>query len=393
MAKTIIEAPRGETTFLVAPEEARIIGVDTPHERGQHPLWQKRAFRPPNEASVLNMMVNGNKFVPPIQLELAEDGGWDLADGRGRVIDAREANRRLRERGAEPFALKALVKRQEDVATSFERMIVPNSFATLPTLMDRLRDACAALERGVSEERVALIAGVGVPQIRQWKMVHDAPDVMARVESGEISMTTGVQIAKKPAPLQKRALENALRGGRRATRREVDAASGKVLPPTRKQLRAFIADVEKRRDELAQKGHSALALSATLDALRFAYAGGELPAALQAAAADTAKRPSKRAAQPATDSLVAAARKGIEDAILEFGLTETATAVSSFEEKKKSSSRVEHVETIATRLEAAGWHIDGKDLSQACRALHAAGRIDRGPGGYRLKRASEGGAS
>jgi ParB family chromosome partitioning protein len=376
MGKTIIEAPRGESTFLVMPEEVRIIGVDTTHKRGEHPLWQQRAFRQPNEASVLNMMVNGNKFVPPIQIELAEDGGWDLADGRGRVIDAREANRRLRERGAEPFALKALVKRREDVATSFERMIVPNSFATLPTLIDRMRDACAALDRGVPEERVALLAGVGVPQLRQWKMLHDAPEVLAHVESGELSLTTGVQIAKKPPALQKRALESALGRGKRTTRRELEAASGKPLPPTRKQLRRYIADIEKRHDELSKRGEDNPILAATLAALRFAYAGGEPPAVLRELQEDP-QLPKNRTKREQASALADIVHSSVEEAIMTYGLTDRASKVFD---------PAGEVETISSRLEAAGFHIDNQLVSKVCAAMFKAGKIERRPAGYRLKR-------
>ena len=161
MGKTIIEAPRGEATFLVDPGSVRIIGVDTSHKQGEHPLWQKRAFRGPKEPSVLSMMKHGSKHVPEVVIELAEDGGWDLADGRGRVIDAREANRRLAAEGLPQFKLRARVKRREDDLVSLERMAIPNSFGTALTLMDRIRDAHEMKARGMATEDICGIAGVG----------------------------------------------------------------------------------------------------------------------------------------------------------------------------------------------------------------------------------------
>lgn len=374
MGKTIIEAPRGEATFLVDPGSVRIIGVDTSHKQGEHPLWQKRAFRGPKEESVLSMMKHGSKHVPEVVIELAEDGGWDLADGRGRVIDAREANRRLAAEGLPQFKLRARVKRREDDLVSLERMAIPNSFGTSLTLMDRIRDAHEMKARGMATEDICGIAGVGPAQIEQWEVVANASrEIQDALESGAIGLKVAVSIAMKPPAQQKRALELALGGGKPLTRRQIAQREGKTLPPTRKDLRHHIKALDERREAVARSGGDGSAVEAASSVLRWAYEGGELPAVLRA------DRPTKRPKRPVVEELAHTAVQELDDAIVAHGLTDRATKVFDPNEPD--------IETVASRMERAGFHIAAEDLSKRCVAMHRAGRIERSIGGYRRKRA------
>lgn len=378
MAKTLIDAARGESLFLVDPTKVRVIGVDTTHKKGEHPLWQQRAFRGPKEASVLSMKRHGNRYVPPLALELAEDGGWDLADGRGRVIDAREANRRLAEEGLPPFQLKALVKRAEDEITSIERMSVPNNFGTTMTLMDRIRDAQALVERGTDMERICTNMGVGEAQIERWMVVANASQAIRdALESDAISFKVALAIAMKPPAAQKNALELALGGGRKLTSRQVERAQGKAHPPTRKALRNVLAGVKKRRDALASQGLNDATIDLATDLLEYVYVGGVLPAQLRDALEP--KAPAKKVVA----SVKAEAPHvwdATDEAILTHGLTERATKVVDLSACEDGD---EAVTTIAGRMEAAGYCVADDELSARLVRLSKAGKCERAIGGYR----------
>lgn len=58
MGKTAIDAERG-TIFRLDPNDVLVIGHDTQHKRGEHPLWQARALEPADEALAQHMAQHG----------------------------------------------------------------------------------------------------------------------------------------------------------------------------------------------------------------------------------------------------------------------------------------------------------------------------------------------
>jgi ParB family chromosome partitioning protein len=369
MGKTIIDAPRAASSFMLWPEEIVIVGLDTLHKRGEHPLWDERAFRGFSEPSVLNMMVHRATLIPAVVVEIDEDLGNVVADGRGRILDSREANRRLREQGLEPFRIEARVKRAVDAATSFAKMVVGNAFATSPTLMEMARKAHDMIEGGIPMERVMLEFGRSEQTIKQWcELVQLPPEFRRRVERGQIGATQAVKLARSSKEQQAAALRVAdARGAvaegerpKRQSARELAKAAGKTLPPTRKDLRALLD-----RDEEIVKAADRLGRGPLADAffagLRHAYEGAALPAFI----ADSAE------GDP------------IERAILTHGLNERGCVVYAVAEKKGD----EAPDSIHARLATAGISIDPAELSKTIRAMHKAGRIDKTSMGYRLLKA------
>lgn len=356
MTKTIT-APKAAATFLMWPEDLVIIGLDTSHKCGEHPLWDERAFRPVKEPSVKNMMVNRGRLVSAIVAEQDAELGYVVADGRGRVLDAREANKRLKERGEEPFRLKVEIELGGDENASFERMVVKNAFTTPTTLLADARKAVDMLKGGVPMAKVCLSFGKSEDTIRLWQQVVELPpELRKRVDRGLIPPSQAVKLAKA----NKEQLEAALRvaDGREAmadgkpkrqSARELAKAAGKVLPPTRKEVKALLDDdaVMQRAEKL---GKGTLA-DAFLAGLRYGYAGGRLPA------------------------FIATEGDPLEAAILEHGLNDKGCAVYVVEEG---------VESIHGRLKAAGVEVSPAELSKTLKAMHKAGKVGQSVKGYRL---------
>ncbi len=355
-----ITAPKAASTFLLWPEEVVIIGLDTSHRCGEHPLWDERAFRAFNEKSVLNMMVNRSRLVSAITVEKDEALGYVAADGRGRVIDAREANKRLRERGEEPFRLKAEIEMAGDDTASFERMVVKNAFVTPTSVLADARKAVDMLKGGVPMLRVCLDFGKSEDTIRLWQQIVGLPpELRKRVERGVITPSQAVRLAKA----NKAQLEAALRVAdqreavmgesgkpKRQSARELAKAAGKVLPPTRREVKALL-DVDEVIVGKAERLGKAELADAFFAGLRYGYAGGALPA------------------------FIPTEGDPLESAILEHGLNGKGCAVYSVEEG---------VESIHGRLKAAGVDVSPAELSKTLKAMHQAGRVGRSALGYRL---------
>lgn len=370
MAKTIIDAPRAASSFLVWPEDVVIIGLDTPHKRGEHRLWDERAFRGFNEGSVRNMMVNRGLLISAITIEKDAEGLL-VADGRGRTLDAREANRRLVERGEEPFQLKADVVRYVDDTTSFERMVVKNAFATPATLLEKARKATEMVDGGIPVERVRLSFGVSDDTLRLWRQITELPpELYKRVERNALPATQAVKLARMSREQQEAALRVADARGeveegvrpKRGSSRELAKAAGKALPPTRRELRSLIdrdAEIVGRAEKL---GKAELA-DAFFAGLRHAYEGAALPSFI---------------AQGETEP---AEGDALERAILDHGLTDQGCVV--YRPPKKPSDPPP--ESIHTRLLLAGFEVEPTILSRKLKELHKAGVIGKSGLGYRLK--------
>lgn len=365
MAKTIIDAPRAASSFLVWPEDVVIIGLDTAHKRGEHRLWDERAFRGFNEGSVRNMMVNRSLLVGEITIELDQDLGQLVADGRGRTLDAREANKRLRERGEEPFQLKAQVVRYKDDATSFERMVVKNAFATPATLLEKARKATEMVDGGIPVERVRLSFGVSDDTLRLWRQITELPpELYKRVERNALPATQAVKLARMSREQQEAALRVADARGeveegvrpKRGSSRDVAKATGKTLPPTRRELRSLIdrdAEIVGRAEKL---GKAALA-DAFFAGLRHAYEGAALPSFIAPE-------------EPEGDALEAAILGALDD-----------RGAVVFAPERPGE---ELADSVHARLVATGVEVEPAKLSEMLRAMHKAGKVDKSAKGYRL---------
>lgn len=109
MAKNSIDAygARGKSNVLYFDPEDLVLILDP-----AHPLYDRRVHLPPDEPTVRNIMALGVLETILIHKD-PETGDVIVVDGRRRVINAREANRRLHDLGKEPILVPALPKRAD----------------------------------------------------------------------------------------------------------------------------------------------------------------------------------------------------------------------------------------------------------------------------------------
>lgn len=100
-----------------------------------HALFDRRALLPFDEPMVLNLMAEGVHQSITITKDV-ERGQTIVVDGRRRVINAREANRRLREAGCEPLRVPA-IPRRDGMATLTSAMVSTNEIRRADSPINR----------------------------------------------------------------------------------------------------------------------------------------------------------------------------------------------------------------------------------------------------------------
>lgn len=203
--QTIADATR-VNAFRLSPEalvnSVKIVGRDTPHKLGEHPLSDKRAFKKPRRDVINSMKVHGWKGGV---ITLRKDGDQFLVvDGRGRVMAAREANHELEFEGSEMRICPiALVEKAEDgdVATT---MAVMNSMREEEDILEKGRKALQMLKFGKSMPEVAAAFGVSVTSVEQWiKVPADcAPEILDAIERKEVAGSVALELAALPRDQQ-----------------------------------------------------------------------------------------------------------------------------------------------------------------------------------------------
>jgi hypothetical protein len=222
MSKQALEGRR-LNGFWMRPEDLVIVGLDTKHKKGEHPLWDERINLPLDENMVLNIMAEG-VHEPVI---VRKDGEQPLlVNGRQRVRHAREANKRLTAAGKEPVEIKTVVERGSD-DRMFGIMISTNEVRREDALESKLSKLERYMAMGKSEEQAAIVFGVGVPTIKTWLAIVEAgPEVKSAIRDGALSATAAAKIAKAPrekqAALVQEVRDAAPTNGKRLTAVEID---------------------------------------------------------------------------------------------------------------------------------------------------------------------------
>ena len=96
MAKQAIADAKRLNAFGVDPDHLCVVGIDTKHKEGEHPLWDERIHRKLHEPFIANLMAVG--VLEPI---LVRKNGetLEVIDGRQRVLSARVPVAPLTRRG------------------------------------------------------------------------------------------------------------------------------------------------------------------------------------------------------------------------------------------------------------------------------------------------------
>lgn len=253
--KTAIDAGRGPTSFAVDPWTPLIVGSDEVggiiHKQGEHRLWQPRCKKPLNEARVQNMMERGFTSIVDVQKE----GPYVLVvDGRGRTRDAREADRRLREKGRGGLKVICQVKRGTDLDMVMH-MASANALRDDYTALDQAFDAQAVINYGGTDEQAANAIGKTVAYTKKVLTLHDLdPKVQQAIRDNVISAFAGFELTALTRDEQLVQLERIKAGEYQPTAKNIDGVvkairtGGAVnVAPPRGSLRKLYQHKEAKR--------------------------------------------------------------------------------------------------------------------------------------------------
>lgn len=229
--KRATDAPKRDY-FMEKPYDLMIRGLDDADE--EHPLADrdKRRIEEIDPGMLASMRVHG--VVDVVEASKHDDIKW-VVDGRRRVVHSRIIWDEQEKAGV-PEDKRILVPtkfvRGEDMLL-FLRARVHNSARREESALARGRDAAFALAKGASEADVAASMSTDVATVRRYLSLIEAdPKVVRAVESGKISATVGMTIAKvKGHDAQRLQLDELIANGtvtQTEARRAVNKSKGKV---------------------------------------------------------------------------------------------------------------------------------------------------------------------
>lgn len=204
----LLPGTRG-TYFNMSPQDLVVIGVDTDHKAGEHDLWDERILLPLDESMVLNIMALGVR--EPVIVEVEKGGDADrraiVVDGRRRTLHAREANRRLRERGEPEVRVPVLAEKNTEDKILHMISASLNEVRLQDDTKTRAAKAARMKARGITIDEIALAFGTSKATINallDFNGLHES--VKSAVDSGKITVTAAVQLAKLPKADQQETL-------------------------------------------------------------------------------------------------------------------------------------------------------------------------------------------
>lgn len=217
---------------LVEPDQLTLI------EDEAHPLYDPRVKLPLDEGMVRNIMAYGVKL-PVI---VRKNGSFlEVVDGRQRVKNAIEANRRLAKEGKEEMKIRIISERGTD-DEMFGVLISTNENRQGDSPMTRAKKAAKFLAMGKTEAEVAVAFGMTNSETKQLLgLLECATPVQKAVEAG-LSVSAAYKLSKLPREEQVEALEAVKAGGGKTTvakvRKAVAAKQGNhgPTPPTKKEI-------------------------------------------------------------------------------------------------------------------------------------------------------------
>ncbi|WP_169791661.1 ParB/RepB/Spo0J family partition protein [Sandaracinus amylolyticus] len=240
-----------ESMLHLAPEDLVLIGVDTPHRKGEHALFDERVFLPLDENMLHSIEMVG--VLRPIFVRQV-GARYQVVDGRRRVLHAREVNRVLRERDGEaPRTIRAIVQEGDD-AHVFGLSRLANRGAKPEHAIQTAEAAQQLLTDGKTLSEIAAYLSIGVPMVRNYLSLLELDALVREAVANEtVTMTAALKLVVLPAELQVVALEELLRGENRtvaaavAVRNrlctsEVDGKSAREPPPARRVVQRLLAD-------------------------------------------------------------------------------------------------------------------------------------------------------
>lgn len=194
------------TAYAASPDDLVVIGIDT-EDGPEHPLYDERIKLPLSEEMVLDIMARG--VMEPVLVRKAENT-VQVVDGRRRVLHAREANKRLKDKIQVPFLLRKGEKDHESIGVG----ISANEHRIEDPPMLKARKLEKFIAAGGSEEDAVIHFAVTKAAIGQWKkMLLLAPKVQKYIDQRKISASAAVKFADMPHDEQVEAVEKLIEQG------------------------------------------------------------------------------------------------------------------------------------------------------------------------------------
>ncbi|RQR68971.1 hypothetical protein DIE11_34135 [Burkholderia sp. Bp9012] len=221
-----------------------------------HPLFDERVHWPVDESMVRNIMFQG--VIQPIEVTKDPDTGEvQVVTGRQRVKAAREANRRLIDRGDSPITVPGIVRRlarNERASVLSAAIASENAIRQQETPLSMAAKMARQL-RMRSEDDVAILFGCNVQTVRATVALLDCcEDVQKAVDTGQINVTHARTLGKLE-PAEQRAKVKVViaagegKQGHERSRAQKAALTGNAAPRmrTRKQIAAELATATGER--------------------------------------------------------------------------------------------------------------------------------------------------
>lgn len=253
MAKNSIDAygALGKTNVLMFDPEALHLVIDE-----KSPLYDERVHLPVSEPMVLNIMYQG-VLEPVIINKNTETGVVEVVAGRQRVKNAREANRRLRERGCEPIHVPAIVRR-DDGASLAGVMVSENEVRESDTPIGRAKKMRQMLGLGKTEADLAVLFGCSKQTVDNTLALLDCTAaVRDAVDAGQIGVGHARAFAKLDPSQQREKVAELVSIGRETTGHTRARKQREVVSPGLPKMRTR-AQITTERDASSGDRRAAL---------------------------------------------------------------------------------------------------------------------------------------
>lgn len=194
------EAQR-ESIFRFDPDDVVIIGHDTKHKKGEHPLYQEVVEPTPE------FVANVGHFGVQEPILVAKDGDAPVVvAGRKRLRALRIVNAERRKTGQPPLMISAKqVKGPESMLAAV--MVIENEQRHELDAVARGEQVCQLALQGFSPADLATIYGRSAATIQNLQALGSATFELKRlVREGKITAARGYTLARKSADKQRAAV-------------------------------------------------------------------------------------------------------------------------------------------------------------------------------------------
>lgn len=252
MPKIAIDANR-RSIFMLEANDSRLVIVGRDTDDGpDHPRYDSRCKKNFDEAIVNGMIEHGVKDVVkvtkanvPVTLRdgtVVQDALL-VVDGRQRIINAREADRRMKESGLPGMMVPVGTPEKGTDAKLNELTVMLNEHRQEDSPLGRAHKAQWFIDKGYEVAQIANLFRVTSTSIANYlSLLNLRPEIQAMIESGELAISKGYKLARMGTKAQAAFVEN--------QGREVEEKTEKSKAPGKAELRKLLGNKDLPADFL-----------------------------------------------------------------------------------------------------------------------------------------------